>query len=110
MVADSINLLLPQPPGTSPDRAGVPPRAANPHRESREHDSGATPGGGSRYRVDDAYRAYAQSRNDAPPPRTDGGFADTRRVRSSELLTSMIHQMGGGITSSAKGVYVDIAV
>ena len=112
MAVDSINTpLLGSPLGTGPERAGVPPgRGANPERESREQAPGTTQDGNARYRVDDAYRAYAESRKNAPPPRADRESGDPRRFRSAELLGSMIHQMGGGVTSSAKGMFVDIAI
>lgn len=111
MAVERLNALLSPPVGNAPERGRVPPgRAASPERESREHEPGAARSRGSRYRVDDAYRAYAESRNNLPPSRGGGEAGEARRTRSSELLSSMIHQMGGGATSSAKGVFVDIAV
>lgn len=111
MAADRIIALLSPPVGTAPERSGVPPgRPATADRESREHESGAARSGSTRYRVDDAYRAYTESRNNAPSSRANGESGEVRRIRSSELLSSMIHQMGGGVMSSAKGVFVDIAV
>lgn len=111
MAVAAINALLSPPVGTGSERPRVPPgRGAGPERESRDHEPGGARSGGTRYRVDDAYRAYSESRNNAPPSRTNGESGELRRVRSSELLSSMIHQMGGSATSSAKGVFVDIAV
>lgn len=111
MAIEAINALLSPPVGTGSERARVPPgRGASPERESRDEAPGAARSGGARYRVDDAYRDYAERRNNAPSSRTGNDFGEGRGVRSSELLNSMIHQMGGSATSSAKGVFVDIAV
>ena len=110
MAVEGINSLTNFPTLAVPERA----RAASGHaesaaRESRAYDSAEARSERTRYRVDDAYRAYSKNRN-ASPPRSDRESGETRKISSAELLSSMIHQMGGGVTSSAKGVFVDIAV
>lgn len=60
-----------------------------------------------RYRVDAAYRAYERS---SPPPLASAGEISARKISSADLLASMIHQMGGAQTSSAKGAFVDISI
>jgi hypothetical protein len=73
----------------------------------RDADSGAEDHGEKdRYRVDAAYRAYQRSRA-APPSDRERSL---RTASSAELLSSMIHQMGGAHTSSAKGTFVDISI
>jgi hypothetical protein len=110
MAVDRIHSLTsyPAPPLSDRVRAATG-QAAAPDRESRQYESAEARNERSRYRVDDAYRAYTGNHR-SPPPRTDSETGETRKISSAELLSSMIHQMGGGVTSSAKGVFVDIAV
>ncbi len=64
------------------------------------------------YRVDSGYRKY-QGRAGPSIPTIPTVVADdvkAVRVSSAELLDSMIHRMGGALTSSAKGTFVDITV
>jgi hypothetical protein len=61
-----------------------------------------------RYRVDAAYRAYRRSTAESSLPA--GGPVNLRKISSAELLNSMIDRMGGALTSSAKGAFVDIIV
>ena len=111
MAVDRINSLTSYPVRPLPDRARVATgHAEAPDRESRPYESAEARSERNRYRVDDAYRAYTKNRSTSPPPRSDRETGETRKISSAELLSSMIHQMGGGATSSAKGVFVDIAV
>lgn len=112
MAVETINSLASYPLRPLPERPRIASGrdATAPDRESAQHGSADARNERGRYRVDDAYRAYSGNRRAEPPPRTAGDFGETRKISSAELLNSMIHQMGGGVTSSAKGVFVDIAV
>jgi len=63
-----------------------------------------------RYRVDAAYRSYQRTSAPTSPRDVVGGRPGLRKFSSADMLDTMIHQMGGGLTSSAKGTFVDIAV
>ena len=112
MALERVNPLTILPARPVPRPAHVTTgRAAAPNREPREQPgSEQARNGRNRYRVDDAYRDYARNRNASSPVQTDSQSGGIKKISSAELLNSMIHQMGGGVTSSAKGVFVDIAV
>ena len=64
----------------------------------------------ARYGVYYAYRCYHRSRAATTPRDAVGSRSGLRKFSSADLLDTMIHQMGGGLTPSAKGTFVDIAV
>lgn len=66
--------------------------------------------GRQRYRVDEAYRTHQDAHRQYAADSRETAGPRLRSVRSAELLGSMIHQMGGGVMPSAKGVYVDISI
>jgi len=91
--------------GTGAGGIGADRREASAEGANAERDNKV------RYRVDDAYKTYTQQDDHQPPRHSDSpGVSGPRKFSSAELLDSMIHQMGGAATSSAKGVFVDIAV
>jgi hypothetical protein len=61
-----------------------------------------------RYRVDAAYRTYQPPANNEAMQSAASGRL--RKIGSAALLNSMIHQMGGALTSSARGTFVDISI
>jgi hypothetical protein len=62
----------------------------------------------TRYRVDAAYRSYQPPADGVATPSAASGRL--RKIGSAALLNSMIHQMGGALTSSARGTFVDISI
>jgi hypothetical protein len=46
----------------------------------------------------------------ATEPDTPADAYTARRLSSPILLTTMIHQMGGAVSSSAKGTFVDLLI
>lgn len=81
----------------------APPRAST--AASREER-----GARCRYRVDSAYRTYQYDARPETPAEPGIRRSEARKISSADLLTSMIHHMGGAATSHSKGMFVDIAI
>ena len=74
-------------------------------RSTRSQSSGA-----SAYRIDQTYRQYTDQVPRWPSNSQPNMAGRSIQLASSDLLDSMIHQMGGAVTSTTKGIYVDISI
>ncbi len=63
-----------------------------------------------RYAIDQSYRTDLRKSATARPSNTAGPNTVLRKISTSDLLSSMIHRMGGAPGSSSKGTFVDFVI